>query len=547
MAQSAKSDVVTASEIVRRFVTLGRLSAYFCLMISIGLVAGLIGGVSTLTTGGLLILAIKPTGATATICSAIALLRLYRAERHGMEPDRETTLLALVPIVIGGATLIEYLFKVNLGIDTLIPLHNPSGPFPGRIASNSAFGLFALGLALLELSISSERRSIGRAQFWASLIGFIGLLALIGYAYNIQSFYSFTNMKAMSFIAAANFFLFSIGLLFLHPAEGATSFLTNTSTGGITVRRLIPAVLILPIIGSVVFYGVTSHAYDDGFGLSLVVVLSMMLFTVLIGGTSVTLSRVDELRKEVEQKLEESREELRELSTHVQSMQEEERLRIAREIHDELGQSLTGLKMEVALLKPKMNTTTDASKEVTTRIESIMMLVDHTIKSVQRIATELRPGILDDLGLAAAIEWQSQEFERRSGITCLTHLVSDHLDLDQERSTALFRIFQEALTNVGRHSNATKVLVWLSQDSSNVKLSIRDNGVGMPTDPLKSKSLGLRGMRERALLWNGSFDIEAKRGRGTAVTVTIPKPGIEESFLHEEHEEEHSEIETTEG
>lgn len=223
--------------------------------------------------------------------------------------------------------------------------------------------------------------------------------------------------------------------------------------------------------------------------------------------------------------LENSRSELRALSAQLQSVREEERMRIAREIHDELGQVLTGLKMDVVSLTKRMaeaNAQTDW-QQLKERSQSIAALINNAILTVRKISTELRPGLLDAVGLTAAIEWQAKEFEKRTGIKCELCLPQSNVVLDQSRSVAVFRVFQEILTNVTRHAEATNVSIILEKQGTHLFLEARDNGRGIRASEFSNpKSLGLLGMRERALLLGGEFNIRGVRGKGTTVTVRIP-------------------------
>jgi PAS domain S-box-containing protein len=225
-------------------------------------------------------------------------------------------------------------------------------------------------------------------------------------------------------------------------------------------------------------------------------------------------------RKLASERLRNSREQLRALSARLQNIREEERTLMAREIHDELGQSLTALKMDLSWLAKRF------SKDQKTWLEkakSMSGLIDSTIRSVRRIATQLRPGILDDLGLTAAIEWQGQEFQERTGIACIVRSSQEHFDLDEVSTTAIFRIFQETLTNVARHSKASRVNVSLCERQGRVILKVQDDGRGVTASKLSSpKSLGLLGMKERALLLGGELKINGVRRKGTTVTVCIP-------------------------
>ena len=219
-------------------------------------------------------------------------------------------------------------------------------------------------------------------------------------------------------------------------------------------------------------------------------------------------------------RLRESEENLRALTVRLRSVREDEQIRIAREIHDELGQALTGLKMDLTWLSGKLPVD---GKSLLRKIKSMFRLIDETIRSVRKIASGLRPDLLDEVGLAAAIGWQARDFQLRTGIRCNVTLPPDSDGLDQERSTAVFRIFQEVLTNVVRHANATRVDVCMRQDADSLTLEVQDNGRGITAVEMhSSKSLGLLGMRERVLLFSGKLEINGNRGRGTQVTVSLP-------------------------
>jgi signal transduction histidine kinase len=228
---------------------------------------------------------------------------------------------------------------------------------------------------------------------------------------------------------------------------------------------------------------------------------------------------IDE-RTKAERELRTSHEELRSLSTHLQSVREEERQGVAREIHDELGQALSTLKLDLALMKEELRQAPAAAER---RISSMSDMCDTTIKAVRRIITQLRPRLLDDLGLTAAIEWQAEEFQQRTGIHCSLSIIPDEITLDAERSTAIFRILQETLTNVARHSGATAVTIQLRLDTTGVTLTVQDNGRGIPRNrALDSRSFGLLGMRERAHYWGGTVTIQGKPMQGTQVAVFLP-------------------------
>jgi PAS domain S-box-containing protein len=215
-----------------------------------------------------------------------------------------------------------------------------------------------------------------------------------------------------------------------------------------------------------------------------------------------------------------SQEQLHDLAGYLETSREEERTRIARGIHDELGQVLTALKIDLSWLARRLP---DGQLGLTEKVGAMSDLVDATIQTVRRVATELRPGVLDDLGLAAALEWQAGEFSARTGIGCELDLCDPEMALDHDLSTALFRIVQETLTNVARHAEATQVKVKLSRGPDGLVLVIRDDGRGITVEEtLDPKSLGLLGMQERARAWGGDVAFHGVRGEGTTVTVKIP-------------------------
>ncbi|MET0595205.1 MAG: GAF domain-containing protein [Polyangiaceae bacterium] len=218
-------------------------------------------------------------------------------------------------------------------------------------------------------------------------------------------------------------------------------------------------------------------------------------------------------------------EQLGALNDHLERAREEERTGIAREIHDELGQAMTGLKMDVAWLARRIGDRVhpDASGDFQERIVAMSTLIDETIQQVRRISAELRPGVLDHLGLVAALEWQAKEFERRMGTACVVRSNVETIDLARDASTGVFRIFQEALTNVARHAAATRVEVLLDQHDDRLSLVVADNGKGIREGAARSPtSLGLLGIRERARRLGGEVEVSAGRAGGTTVSLAVP-------------------------
>jgi PAS domain S-box-containing protein len=226
-------------------------------------------------------------------------------------------------------------------------------------------------------------------------------------------------------------------------------------------------------------------------------------------------------RREAEDELLRSRQELRDLTARLQAVREEERTCIAREVHDELGQALTGLKIDLAWLKSRVTDRPGLAE----RVQSVIVRIDGAMDTVRRIATNLRPSVLDDLGLVAAVEWQALEFERSTGITTRLEVEADHAEHDDLCATTVFRILQETLTNVARHARATAVHIALRVSAEGLALEVGDNGRGITDAERRSpRSLGLVGIRERAIACGGELVIRGARGRGTTLSVTVPLP-----------------------
>jgi len=228
-------------------------------------------------------------------------------------------------------------------------------------------------------------------------------------------------------------------------------------------------------------------------------------------------------RRQVELELRRSQEELRSLSHHLQSIREEESKRIAGEIHDVLGQQLTALKIDLSWLGSRAASLGESGQEIRGKIDVMSDLVDKTIQTVQKISAELRPVLLDDFGLLPAIEWLAQDFEKRTKIKCRVRLACQTLDLDPDCSTAIFRISQEALTNVARHARATAVDIHLAEENGALLLKIGDNGRGIRENEINApSSFGLIGMRERLRPFGGKLEIAGSPEKGTLLTVAVP-------------------------
>jgi PAS domain S-box-containing protein len=209
---------------------------------------------------------------------------------------------------------------------------------------------------------------------------------------------------------------------------------------------------------------------------------------------------------------------------HIEAAREKERTYVAREIHDELGQTLTAVKMDVAWIKKRV-LEFESLGDVTDRADDSLILLDQSIQTVRRISTELRPGVLDDLGLCAAVEWLARTFAIHTNVVPTLHIEMDDSDLPVSYQTALFRVSQEALTNITRHAEATQVVISLIRDEAGIKLTITDNGCGFSTVSKHGRSFGVIGMRERISALGGQFNVHSNIGQGTTIMALLPFPG----------------------
>ena len=248
--------------------------------------------------------------------------------------------------------------------------------------------------------------------------------------------------------------------------------------------------------------------------LSVLLIEGFFIFKPAVQRMQFTLNELSQ----TEQELRNSRDSLRALASRLQEVREEERAEIARDIHDDLGQSLTTLKIYISILAESTK-----DKDLISKTVSMSALVDSTLKTIQRVVARLRPGILDDWGLIAAMEWQLEEFQSSTEIKYKFKYDDIDMTNDVERSTTLFRIFQELLTNIIRHANASAVKVHLGVNDDILTLELSDNGIGISEkDKKDSKSYGIMGISERLIPWNGKFEIRSKKDEGTKATVILP-------------------------
>ena len=261
--------------------------------------------------------------------------------------------------------------------------------------------------------------------------------------------------------------------------------------------------------------GEEEHCYSFSFG---PVRIPATATTTAASTTTVTIRDITHHRR-LEESLRESREQLRDFAARLEQVREEERTRVAREIHDELGQALTIFKMDLAWLQGKTNGADVARK----KIKSMIQHVDQTIEHVRKIVSELRPSILDDMGLTAALEWQVAQFQKRTGIRSNLESSSEDFNLPRDTAAALFRVVQEALTNVMRHAGARHVQVALKPGADVLRIAITDDGRGLTRERINDqKSFGIIGMTERVHRIGGEFNIFSGPGKGTRLEIAVP-------------------------
>lgn len=266
------------------------------------------------------------------------------------------------------------------------------------------------------------------------------------------------------------------------------------------------------------FAGIWRHRKKDG----TIINVDVIAHDIIYNGQPVRLVLSNDIttKLQAEENLKQSHEEMRQLASRLQEIREEERASMAREIHDELGQQLTGLKMDVSWLSKKL---VPREEHIDSKLKSITELLNETIVKVRKLATELRPSILDDVGLAEAMEWQSAEFEKRSGIKVNFSSEGPPIAVPVNISIGLFRIYQESLTNVARHAEASEVKSSLVLQGHELALSITDNGKGFDPGTIgHKKTLGLLGMKERTVMMGGSYTIKSRPGQGTTVSINVP-------------------------
>ena len=466
-------------------------------------------------------------------------------------------LCALVVLVIALLIIGEYIGRFDLGFDKIIFSHQlASGDqsFPGRPSPHTAIDLLFIGSALL---LSRTKGNAYRvAQRLALIAALIASMALVGYIYDVAFLYSISVHTGMALHTALIFIALSLGILFIHPEQQLMSFVLSDTAGGMMVRRLLPASIAIPIVaGGLIIFGARAGLYDMAFAVPLCVVASILVLTTIIWRNAIALHRSDGKRRQAEEALRDAYNDLEqrveertlqlsrvnenlqtEISKHKESeaarlellrrlvtAQEEERRRISRELHDQTGQQLTALLLG---LKTLNNSTGNGSTSLHKNLLQLQKLTERLVEEAHHLAWELRPAALDDLGLETALSNYVEKWSERNSISLDFHSGLNKLRLPAPVETAVFRIVQEALTNVLKHAEATRVSVMLEYRYDELLVIVEDNGRGFqPEASLKVKEpggLGLVGINERVALVCGKLNIESEPGCGTTLAIRIP-------------------------
>jgi signal transduction histidine kinase len=473
-----------------------------------------------------------------------------------------SVLCALAVVLIALLTIGEYVAGLDPGFDKLLfsqRLQISVQSFPGRPSPHTAVDFLLIGSALL-LS-RTNGRTYRVAQGLALIAALIASIALVGYIYDVAFLYSISSHTGMALHTALSFIALSLGILFIHPEQQLMSFILSDTAGGTMARHLLPASIAIPIVaGGLIIFGARAGLYDMAFAVPLCVVTSILVLTTLIWRNSMALHRSDAKRNQaeealrdayndLEQRVEERTRELSRVNENLQTeiikhkesetarlellrrlvtAQEEERRRISRELHDQTGQQLSALLLGLKTLNNSSGNGGNGSASLQKSLFQLQKLTERLVEEAHHLAWELRPAALDDLGLETAISNYVEKWSERNSIPLDFHSSLGKLRLPPPVETAVFRIVQEALTNVFKHAQATRVSVMLEYRYDELLIIVEDNGCGFQLDvPLSVKEpggLGLVGIRERVVLVGGKLNIESEPGSGATLAIRIPAP-----------------------
>jgi signal transduction histidine kinase len=354
----------------------------------------------------------------------------------------------------------------------------------------------------------------------------ISAIVLIGYLYGQTSFYSYERDIGMSIITATGFGLLVLAHALSRPQEGIARLVTSGNVGAVMARRIVPAIIIVPLaLGWLMLAGYESGLYSAGLGTAVLLVLTLVVLAGVVIYVASELTREQKMRNEVEIELKRSERQLRELTSHLQTVHENERVAVARRVHDEIGGLITAVKMDLNLLLLSVkNRVLNRPAEV--QLEKIKLNVDKLFQSVRSVVSNLRPSLLDELGLLEAFDWKLSSIAKHSDLKCKYNCDVTSEIISEEYSnyaTDLFRIFEEIVTNIIRHANATEVIVNVSASNDHLKIIVIDNGSGIARESNESSmSYGLIEIRQRIEGMRGTFNIVSGAAIGTIVKVRVP-------------------------
>jgi len=500
-----------------------------------------------------------PNTAITFVLASVSVGMLW-SEKRSQSAYRLTWICAVAVVLIGLLTLVEYLSGASPGFDRLLFREKLSAfatSFPGRPSPHTAVNFLIIGVALLSMR-TQKVLAYSVAQILALLVALVALMALVGYVYQVAFLYSISSYTGMALHTAAIFVILSFGILFLHPECGLMSFVMSDSAGGMMVRRLMPATIVVPALGGgLVVLGARAGFYDMAFGTLLCVWGSILVLATLIWRNSRALHRSDAKRKQAEAALRSAYDDLElrveqrtvelskvnetlraEVIEHKKSeaargqllrqlviAQEEERRRISRELHDQMGQHLNALMLGLKNLNVACG---NGASPHTKSFHRLQELTEQLMEKTHNLAWQLRPAALDDLGLQTALANYVEKWSERSGIAADFH--SHGLQkqrLPQPIETAVYRIVQEALNNILKHAGANRVSVLLELRYNQLQAIVEDDGQGFDVEAVRLASdrghgLGILGMQERVAALGGNLEIESHATAGTTLVTRIP-------------------------
>jgi signal transduction histidine kinase len=400
--------------------------------------------------------------------------------------DRWARFPALAAAAMGAFILIEDLG----GWEPLVALGQPRA---ARMEPDTAVGFVLMGTSLVLIRWG---RGVRLGQALAGVAALIALVALFGHAYSVKAFFGVTAYTKMSLGAVLGFLVVTVAAWFSRPDAGFMEVVASDGAAGFAARRLYPAVILLPLaLGGLTLAGEEARLYNGKFGLSVLVLASIVVFVVVVMLAAAAVDKSDHAR----------------LRLAAVLLEETERRHLARELHDEIGQSLTALKVRLELMQPSSNEALALANELMQRVSSLSL--------------DLRPAMLDDLGLLPALLWLFDRYRTQTGIAVeFAHEGLEGPRLPRERETAAYRIVQEALSNAARHSGAASVAVRVLRRGERLSVQVEDSGKGFDPDAILAdpQTGGLLGMRERATALGGRLTIEAASGKGTRLYAELP-------------------------